>query len=199
MCQRLGLDVWEVIDAAATKPCGFMKFQPGPGLGGHCIPVDPSHLAWKMKSLNFPARFIELATEINGHMPEYVASRVSDLLNEERLSVNGSRILILGVAYKKDVGDMRESPALEVIHLLAKKGAAVSYHDPHVRECNVEGVIYKNESLSDELLAGADLVIIVTDHSEIDYARVVEKANRVFDTRNATAGVKQHREKISKL
>ncbi len=199
MCQRLGLDVWEVIEAAATKPYGFMKFLPGPGLGGHCIPVDPSYLAWKMKSLNFPARFIELATEINNQMPEHVADRVADLLNDDRLAVNGARVLILGVAYKKDVGDMRESPALDVIGLLARKGAQVSFHDPHVRECEVDGTVYKNVDLDDETLAGADLAVILTDHSEVDYARVMEKANRIFDTRNATRGVTAHREKLTKL
>jgi UDP-N-acetyl-D-glucosamine dehydrogenase len=199
MCQRLGLDVWEVIEAAATKPYGFMKFLPGPGLGGHCIPVDPSYLAWKMKSLNFPARFIELATEINNQMPEHVADRVADLLNDDRLAVNGARVLILGVAYKKDVGDMRESPALDVIGLLARKGAQVSFHDPHVRECEVDGIVYKNADLDDQALAGADLVVILTDHSEVDYERVMEKGQRIFDTRNATRGVSAHREKLTKL
>ncbi|MCZ6464180.1 MAG: nucleotide sugar dehydrogenase [Proteobacteria bacterium] len=199
MCQRLGLDVWEVMEAAATKPYGFMKFLPGPGLGGHCIPVDPSYLAWKMKSLNFPARFIELATEINNHMPEHVADRVSGLLNQERLPVNGAHILILGVAYKADVGDMRESPALDVIQLLAAKGADIHFHDPHVRECDVAGTVYKNADLTDDELASADLVVILTDHTAVDYQRVVEKASRVFDTRNATRDVTGHREKITKL
>ena len=200
MCDRLGLDVWEVIDAAATKPYGFMKFLPGPGLGGHCIPVDPSYLAWKMKSLNFPARFIELATEINAHMPEYVADKVGSLLNEDRLAVNGSRILILGVAYKADVSDMRESPALDVIRQLSEKGAAISYHDPHVRELTIdEALHYKSVDLTDAELAAADLVVILTDHSAIDWQRVVAKSQRVFDTRNATRGVRQGREKIRKL
>ena len=199
MCGRLGLDVWEVIEAASTKPYGFMKFLPGPGLGGHCIPVDPSYLSWKMKSLNFPARFIDLATDINSHMPEHVADRIADLLNGDRLAVNGANVLILGVAYKKDVGDLRESPALDVIKLLAEKGAGLSFHDPHVRECNVEGTTYKNVDLSDEVLGAADLVVILTDHSAIDYERVVASANRVFDTRNATAAVEANREKITKL
>ena len=189
MCQRLDLDVWEVIDAAATKPYGYMKFVPGPGLGGHCIPVDPSYLAWKMKSLNFPARFIDLATEINSHMPEHVVDRVSALLNEDRLAVNGARVLILGVAYKRDVGDVRESPALDIVGLLADKGAELSFHDPHVREFEVEGKVYKNSDLSDELLAGSDLALILTDHSGIDFQRVLDKTSRVFDTRNATKGL----------
>jgi UDP-N-acetyl-D-glucosamine dehydrogenase len=199
MCHRLGLDVWEVIEAAATKPYGFMKFLPGPGLGGHCIPVDPTYLSWKMKSLNFSARFIELAAEINGHMPEHVMDRVTDLLNEDRLAVNGARILVLGVAYKANVSDMRESPALDVIRLLASKGAEVSYHDPHVREVAIEGASYKSVDLGDDVLASADLVVVVTDHAGVDYARVAAKAHRIFDTRNAMRDVTVGREKIRKL
>ena len=199
MCERLGLDVWEVIEAAATKPYGFMKFLPGPGLGGHCIPVDPSYLSWKMKSLNFPARFIDLATDINSHMPEHVVDRVGDLLNERRLAVNGARVLVLGVAYKRNVGDMRESPALDVISLLARKGAHITYHDPYVKELEVDGTTYKNSDLSSELLAGADLAVILTDHTGIDYERVAATASRVFDTRNATSGVKENRDKITRL
>jgi UDP-N-acetyl-D-glucosamine dehydrogenase len=199
MCDKLGLDVWEVIEAASTKPYGFMKFLPGPGLGGHCIPVDPTYLAWKMKALNFTARFIELATEINGHMPEYVASKIAALLNEDRLPVNGSNILVLGVAYKPDVSDMRESPALDVIRLLIQRGGRVNYHDPHVLELNLDGATLKSTDLSDDVLAAADLVVIVTNHSAIDYHRVVAKAQRVYDTRNATKDVREAREKIRKL
>ena len=199
MCERLDLDVWEVIEAAATKPYGFMKFVPGPGLGGHCIPVDPGYLSWKMKSLNFPARFIDLATDINSRMPEHVAERVGDLLNQRSLAVNGARVLILGVAYKRDVSDMRESPARDVISLLARKGARISYHDPHVKDLDVDGVSYENVDLSNEILAGADLVVILTDHTAIDYERVVTQASRVFDTRNATAGVEENRDKITRL
>jgi UDP-N-acetyl-D-glucosamine dehydrogenase len=199
MCHRLGLDVWEVIEAASTKPYGFMKFLPGPGLGGHCIPVDPTYLSWKMKSLNFSARFIELAAEINGHMPEHVLDRITDLLNEDRLAVNGARILVLGVAYKANVSDMRESPALDVIRLLAAKGAEVSYHDPHVREVAIEGTSYKSVDLGDDVLSRADLVVVVTDHAGVDYARVAAKAHRIFDTRNAMRDVSVGREKIRKL
>jgi len=199
MCDRLGLDVWEVIESAATKPYGFMKFLPGPGLGGHCIPVDPTYLAWKMKSLNFPARFIELATEINGHMPEHVVDKVAGILNEGRLAVNGARVLILGVAYKANVSDMRESPALDVIRGLSRRGAEIRYHDPHVPEIEVEGVPYKGADLTDELLADSDVVVILTDHAAVDYARVVEKTQRVFDTRNATRGVVAGRDKVRKL
>jgi len=199
MCNRLGLDVWEVIDAAATKPYGFMKFEPGPGLGGHCIPVDPSYLSWKMKSLNFSARFIELATEINGHMPEHVAQTVGDLLNEDRVAVNGADVLLLGVAYKANVSDLRESPALDVIRLLAGKGANVSYHDPHVPEVHLDGFSAKSIELSDEALASADLVVILTNHAAVDYDRVVAKAHRVYDTRNATRHVREGREKVRRL
>ncbi len=199
MCDRLELDVWEVIDAAATKPYGFMKFTPGPGLGGHCIPVDPSYLAWKMKSLNFQARFIETAVEINGQMPEHVASKVGDLLNEDRLAVNGAKILVLGVAYKADVADMRESPALDIIQQLREKGGDVRYHDPHVPECRLDDETLKSVDLTDEALKPSDLVVILTDHSGLDYDGIVAKSSRVFDTRNATRNVTDHREKIFKL
>ena len=199
MCNRLGLDVWEVIEAAATKPYGYMKFLPGPGLGGHCIPVDPTYLSWKMKSLNFPARFIDLATEINGQMPEHVADRVADLLNEDRIAVNGSRILILGAAYKANVSDVRESPALDVMKLLRAKGAEISYHDPHVAELELDGTVFKSEDLTDERVASQDVIVIVTDHAAVDTARVVERAQRVFDTRNATRGIGEGREKIRRL
>ena len=199
MCQRLGLDVWEVIDAAATKPYGFMKFVPGPGLGGHCIPVDPSYLSWKMKSLNFSARFIELATDINTHMPQHVCDRVADLLNDARLAVNGARVLVMGVAYKNDIGDMRESPALDVISLLAEKGADIRYHDPHVPEFALGDAQYKSVDLSDEVLDSTDLAVVITAHSDVDYQRLVERTPRVFDTRNATKAVEHGREKIVKL
>ncbi len=199
MCDRLGLDVWEVIEAAATKPYGFMKFLPGPGLGGHCIPVDPSYLSWKMKSLNFSARFIELATDINTHMPEHVATRIGDMLNEVRTAVNGARILVLGVAYKPEVSDMRESPALDVMRLLRDKGAEVAYHDPHVPEFDLDGQVQKSVELTDERLLQANLVAILTNHRGVDYSRVLELAPRVFDTRNATAGLDANLDKVRKL
>jgi UDP-N-acetyl-D-glucosamine dehydrogenase len=199
MCDRLGLDVWEVMDAAATKPYGFMKFLPGPGLGGHCIPVDPTYLAWKMKSLNFPARFIELATEINGQMPEHVTRKVAEILNEDRIAVNGARVLIVGVAYKANVSDMRESPARDVIELLARRGAEISYHDPHVPEIEVDGTTFKSVDLSDDRLAGADVVVILTEHRDVDWARLVARAPRIFDTRNATRNVTEGRDKLRKL
>jgi UDP-N-acetyl-D-glucosamine dehydrogenase len=199
MCDRLGLDVWEVIDAAASKPYGFMRFLPGPGLGGHCIPIDPTYLSWKMKALNFPARFIELATEINSQMPLHVVRKAADILNEDRLAVNGARILILGVAYKANVSDVRESPAIEVAELLLQKGAQVDYHDPHVPEFELGAHGMKSVELTDEVLAAADLAIVVTDHQAVDYERVVARSARVFDTRNATHAVRSGREKIRKL
>ena len=199
MCNRLGLDVWEVIEAAATKPYGFMKFTPGPGLGGHCIPVDPTYLAWKMKSLNFPARFIDVATEINGRMPFYVIERVSDMLNESRICINGSRILVLGVAYKSDVADVRESPAVDVLRMLAAKGADVSYHDPYVAEVSIDGIPFKSVDLTDERLKTSDLIVILTDHAAVDVERIVHHSQRVFDTRNATRNLSEGREKIRKL
>jgi UDP-N-acetyl-D-glucosamine dehydrogenase len=199
MCNRLGLDVWEVIDAAATKPFGFMKFQPGPGLGGHCIPVDPTYLSWKMKSLNFPARFIDLATEINTQMPAWVVDRVADLLNQDRIALNGARVLILGVAYKANVADLRESPALDVMRLLAARGAQIEYSDPHVPELALGERQLKSTDLTDTTLAGADVVVIITEHDAVDYTRVVATAKRVYDTRNATRDVREHREKIQKL
>ncbi len=199
MCEKLDLDVWEVIDAAATKPYGFMKFTPGPGLGGHCIPVDPAYLSWKMKSLNFPARFIELATEVNSAMPDHVVDRVAEMLNEDRLAVNGSHILVLGVAYKASVDDMRESPALDVIASLRARGADVRYHDPFVAECDIAGERFKSVDLTDEVLRSSDLVLVLTDHPNVDYDRVVRVGPRVFDTRNATKAVKNDREKITRL
>ncbi|MEZ4330902.1 MAG: nucleotide sugar dehydrogenase [Myxococcota bacterium] len=199
MCEKLGLDVWEVIDAAATKPYGFMKFTPGPGLGGHCIPVDPAYLSWKMKSLNFPARFIELATEVNSAMPEHVVDRIAQMLNEDRLAVNGSQILVLGVAYKASVDDMRESPALDVISELRARGAEVRYHDPFVAECEIAGERMKSVDLTDDALRSSDLVVVLTDHPNVDYERIVRVGPRVFDTRNATRGVRTDREKIRRL
>jgi UDP-N-acetyl-D-glucosamine dehydrogenase len=187
ICDRLGVDVWEVIDAAATKPFGYMKFTPGPGLGGHCIPLDPHYLAWKMRTLNYKTRFIDLASEINSEMPAVVVRKVAQALNEEKKAVNGSRILVLGVAYKKDIDDMRESPALDVIRLLEQQGAEVRYHDPHVPRYREDGHEHSGVPLTDEELTAADAVVIVTDHSKVDYQRVVQLAKVVVDTRNATA------------
>ncbi len=190
VCDKLGVNVWEVIDAAATKPFGFMKFTPGPGIGGHCIPLDPHYLAWKMRTLNYKTRFIDLASEINSEMPALVVERVAQALNSDKKPVNGSRILVLGVAYKRDIDDMRESPALDVIRLLEEQKADVVYHDPHVASFREDGHERHSVELTDEELSAADAVVIVTDHSSIDYQRVVNLAKVVVDTRNATAGLK---------
>ena len=191
VCDKLGVNVWEVIDAAATKPFGFMKFTPGPGIGGHCIPLDPHYLAWKMRTLNYKTRFIDLASEINSEMPTLVVERVAQALNTVRKPLNGSHILVLGVAYKKDIDDMRESPALDVIRLLEEQRAEVVYHDPHVASFREDGHEHHSVELTDEELKRADAVVIVTDHSSIDYQRVVDLAPIVVDTRNATAGLKR--------
>jgi UDP-N-acetyl-D-glucosamine dehydrogenase len=189
VADRLGVDVWEVIDAAATKPFGFMKFVPGPGIGGHCIPLDPYYLVWKMKMLDYKTRMVELAGEINAEMPRFVVNKVQDGLNSHRRSVAGSRILVLGVAYKRDIDDVRESPALDVIRLLAERGAELRYHDPFVPVLNEDGVRRTSVELTDEELGAADCVVITTDHSVIDYERVVRLARLVVDTRNATRGI----------
>ena len=190
MCEKLRIDVWEVIGAAATKPFGFMPFFPGPGLGGHCIPIDPLYLSWKLRSLNYKARFIELASEVNTAMPDYVVERIALALNERERAVKGSRILVLGMAYKRDIDDARESPAIDVYRLLERRGARVQYHDPYVPSLHGDHAdakeIARSVPLTDDLLAAADCVVIATDHSCFDYARIVEKAKLVMDTRNAT-------------
>ncbi len=185
MCDRLGLNAWEVIEAAATKPFGFMKFTPGPGLGGHCIPIDPLYLSWKLKTLDYTARFIELASEINTSMPRYWVQKVADALNDRSKSIRGSQVLVLGVAYKKDVSDVRESPALDIIHLLREKGAIVSYHDPHVASIRIDGERLHGASDLAAALTTSDCVIIATDHSGYDWALVKQHAPVVIDTRNA--------------
>ncbi len=190
MCDKLGVDVWEVIRAASTKPFGFMPFYPGPGLGGHCIPIDPLYLSWKLKTLNYNARFIELASEINTSMPLYVIEKVTDALNHDRKSVNGSKIVVIGVAYKRDIDDVRESPALDVIQLLEQRGAEVSYTDPYVASVRLEGEsTMQSTAYSAELLAGADCVVIITDHSIFDWQHVIDHSKLVVDTRNATGGM----------
>ena len=189
MCGRLGVDVWEVIDAAASKPFGFMPFYPGPGLGGHCIPIDPFYLSWKAKQNGFEPRFIELAGEVNSAMPEYVVTRIADALNEREKSVRGSRVLVLGVTYKRDIDDVRESPALDVLRILESRGARVGYNDPFVREVQMNGSTLVSEDLM-PAVAAADLVVIVTDHSSYPYREIVEAARQVVDTRNATKGIR---------
>jgi UDP-N-acetyl-D-glucosamine dehydrogenase len=193
-CDKLGLDVWGVIDAAATKPFGFMKFTPGPGLGGHCIPLDPHYLSWKMRTLQYKTRMIELASEINAEMPVYVTRKAADALNDRCKAMKGSKVLVLGVAYKKNIGDLRESPALDIIKLLQEKGAIVSYHDPHcpvIRDDGhtpIQGLPLHSVELTDQALKAADLVLIVTDHAGIDYERVLQVAPLVLDTRGVLKG-----------
>jgi UDP-N-acetyl-D-glucosamine dehydrogenase len=189
ICNKLDLDVWEVVAAAATKPFGFMPFYPGPGIGGHCIPKDPQLLSWKMRTLNFEPRLIQLASTINGSMPEYTVARMAELLNVGKKSMNGSKILVLGVAYKPNTSDYRESPALDVITLLKLAGAEVSYYDPYVPSVELAGSSMARVKLTDAALRGADCVAIMTQHRDIDYARVVKLAKRVFDARNATKGL----------
>ncbi len=189
MCDKLSVNVWEVIEAAATKPFGFMPFYPGPGLGGHCIPIDPLYLSWKLKALNYNARFIELASEINTSMPYYVVNKVANALNDESKAVRGSRIAVLGVAYKKDIDDVRESPALDVIHLLQEKGATVTYHDPYIPAVRLDGRVLESVELTAGWLAEADAVVWVTDHSAYDRQWILDNARLVVDTRNATRGL----------
>ncbi len=184
MCDKLGVDVWEVINAAATKPYGFMKFTPGPGVGGHCIPVDPTYLSWKLKHLNYNARFIQLAGEINAEMPAYVVNKVVDALNAVRKAVNGARILVLGVAYKPDVDDVRESPALDILQLLQMRGAEIFYNDPHVPSLKLDGTMLESQLLAPAFLAAMDCVVIVTAHSDYDWASIESAAKVIVDTRD---------------
>ena len=184
VCDKLGVDVWEVIDAAATKPFGFMKFTPGPGVGGHCIPLDPHYLAWKMRTLNYKTRFIELAGELNAAMPEYWIAKLAERLNDAGKAVRGSTVLVLGVAYKKDIDDIRESPALDVIRLLHQRGAEVCYHDPYVAKLKEDGLSLSSIPLTAETLERVDCVIVVTDHSDVDYRLVARHARAVVDTRH---------------
>jgi UDP-N-acetyl-D-glucosamine dehydrogenase len=199
VCDRLGVNVWEVVEAAATKPFGYMKFLPGPGIGGHCIPLDPHYLAWKMRTLNYKTRFIDLASEINSEMPAMVAEKVSRALNDDRKAVNGSRVLVLGVAYKRDIDDVRESPALDVIRLLELDGADVVFHDPYVPAIREDGHVRIGVDLTDKELERADAVVIITDHSSIDYQRVLDLASVIVDTRNVTARLSSAKGRIISL
>ncbi len=185
MCRLLGVDVWEVIEAAKTKPFGFQPFYPGPGLGGHCIPIDPLYLAWKMRSLNFPSRMIENADNINTAMPAYVVRLVGDALNDASKPIRGSRILCLGVAYKADVGDTRESPAIDIMLELQRRGAMVTYHDPYVAQLRIGGQAFTCQALTEAALAEADMALILADHSNVDYALIERAAPLIVDTRNA--------------
>ena len=187
MCDRMGINVWEVIDAAATKPFGFMPFYPGPGLGGHCIPIDPFYLSWKTKQAGIEARFIELAGYINGQMPHFVVDKVQNALNDAGKPVKGSHIHVMGVAYKRDIDDMRESPALDIILLLQKRGAKVTYSDPHVPALRLDGLDAGGDCPK-TAAADADCVVIITDHAAFDYDALVNRAKLIVDTRNALKG-----------
>lgn len=191
ICEKLDINVWEVIDAAATKPFGFMRFLPGPGLGGHCIPVDPHYLSWKLKTLDYTARFIELAAEVNSSMPHYVVNKINQALNEQKRSMNGSTILVLGIAYKKNVGDVRESPALEVVQELLDHKAIVLYNDDYVPSITLKGRTLHSQPLSSGLLQAADCVALITDHSYYDAPWIVNEARSVVDTRNMTRGIQE--------
>jgi UDP-N-acetyl-D-glucosamine dehydrogenase len=200
MCERMGVDVWEVIDAAATKPFGFMKFTPGPGLGGHCIPIDPLYLSWKMKAYQYTARFIELASDINTNMPRYVVSRIMDAMNERSKTLKGSKCLVLGVAYKPDIDDIRESPALDVIGLLQKKGATVEYHDPYILTLKTHEDVVMH-SVPDLMAAvrAADCVVITTNHKTYDYKPILDEAKFIFDSRNALGKMGKDSPKVVRL
>ena len=189
MCDRLGVDVWEVIDAAGTKPFGFTPFYPGPGTGGHCIPVDPHYLAWKMRTLNYDPRLTELSTEINDSMPRFVLDKMSNALREQGKTIEGSSVIVLGVAYKADIGDTRESPALDLLGLLKERGATVAYHDPYVPELDIDGQCLHSIALTEQGLKAADCVVIVTPHTAFDWRSVVDSSPLIVDTRNATKGI----------
>ena len=201
ICDRLELEVWEIIDGAATKPFGFMPFYPGPGLGGHCIPIDPHYLSWKLRTLDYQARFIQLASEINGFMPQHVLAKIVDALNAQKKAVSASRVLVMGVAYKRDTSDTRESPSLDIMNLLKDRGARVHYHDPFVPTlpAGPAGPAQRSVPATPRRLAGYDCTVIVTDHTGIDYQMVVDNSRAVVDTRNATRGVRRGRKKVIKL
>lgn len=199
LCDRMGMDVWEVLHAANTKPFGIMKFMPGPGVGGHCIPLDPHYLEWKAKAHNFRTRFIELAGEVNRLMPEFVRDKAARLLNEVRKPLNGSRIVVLGVAYKKDIDDWRESPAIHVLELFQASGADVVFHDPYVKEITERGNTWTSVDLTDDLLKSSDLVVITTSHTILDYQRVVDLATLVLDTREATRACSDSNNRVTHL
>jgi UDP-N-acetyl-D-glucosamine dehydrogenase len=192
LCNKLGVDVWEVIEAAKTKPFGFMPFYPGPGIGGHCIPKDPLYLSWKAREYGFEARFIQLASQMNNYMPVFVVEKITAALNKNAKPIKGSRILVIGVAYKKDVKDLRESPALEIIENLKRLGAVVSYHDPYIPYLKIDHLDLKSEALTAKNLKGKDCVAIITDHSNVDYGAILKHAPLIMDTRNALKGANEN-------
>jgi UDP-N-acetyl-D-glucosamine dehydrogenase len=203
MCDKLGVNIWEVIEAAKSKPFGFMPFYPGPGLGGHCIPIDPLYLSWRMKSYNYNARFIEIADEINMNMPRHVISKISEALNDDLKPIKGSRVLVLGAAYKKDIDDVRESPALDVIKLLGDRGAHVEYHDPYIPHLSLEHVGGQGEMQSvpftEEAVRATDCVVIITDHTSFNYALLADHARLIVDTRNAMGRIKANNARVVTL
>jgi UDP-N-acetyl-D-glucosamine dehydrogenase len=199
MCDRMGINVWDVIEAAATKPFGYMKFTPGPGLGGHCIPIDPLFLSWKLRSLNYTARFIDLASEINTGMPRYVVGKVQEALNQQGRALNGSRVLVLGAAYKPDIDDLRESPALDVIGLLQQGGAEVSYHDPFIPKLHHENIDLSSVPDFMDVVSQVDCVVIVTNHSQYDYPAIYKKARCIMDSRNALGEIAKGDPKVIRL
>lgn len=196
MCDRLGVDVWEVIEAAKTKPYGFMPFYPGPGVGGHCIPVDPIYLSWKARMHGFEARFIDLASHVNSEMPHYVVSKIAEGLNERKQALKGAKVMLMGVAYKKDVKDLRESPALEIIDMLNKKGVIVSYYDPYLPYLKIDGINLTGSKFTRESIKAADCVVVVTDHSNVDYDLIAKHAKLIVDTRNIFKNAKDRRKII---
>ena len=199
LCNRMGIDIWEVIEAAKTKPYGFQAFYPGPGLGGHCIPIDPFYLTWKAREFDYHTRLIEISAEINNYMPEYTVERMMKLLNKEKKSMNGSKIMVIGVAYKQDIDDLRESPALKVIEHLHENGAVISYHDPYIPDFEYMGIRYESVALTLDAIKDQDLVVITTMHSNLDYEWIVENSPLLFDTKNATKNVISNRYKINRL
>ncbi|MBS4538834.1 nucleotide sugar dehydrogenase [Clostridium sp. D2Q-11] len=199
LCEKMGIDIWEVIEAAKTKPYGFMPFYPGPGIGGHCIPIDPYYLTWKAREYNYHTKLIEVAGEINNYMPQYVVERIMKILNKYSKPINGSKVLLIGATYKKDIDDLRESPSLKIIDYLRKEKAVVEYNDPYVSEFTHNGIKYKSKDLTEEFLKSVDITVIVTDHSCYEYQYIVENSKIVFDTRNVTKDIKVNRERIYKL
>jgi UDP-N-acetyl-D-glucosamine dehydrogenase len=199
LCRKMGIDIWEVIGAAKTKPYGFMPFYPGPGIGGHCIPLDPYYLSWKSKEYGINTRFIELAGEVNENMPSYVVEMVQDALNDDGKSLKGSRVLVLGATYKKDINDLRESPSLKIIDLLSKKNAKVEYNDPYIPHLKVNGIRLGSTKLTSKKLKSSDCVVIATDHSSYDYGSIIDCAKLIVDTRNATQRVSHNSARIVRL
>jgi UDP-N-acetyl-D-glucosamine dehydrogenase len=199
LCKRMGIDIWEVIDAASTKPYGFMPFYPGPGLGGHCIPIDPYYLTWKAREYNYHTKLIEVSGEINNYMPEFVVENIMKILNKNRKALNGASVLLMGVAYKKDIDDYRESPVLKLIELLETEGASVTVNDPYIPEFKYKNRTYKTKPVTDSMIETADIVVITTYHSDYDYENILRNAKVIYDTRNAMKDIKVGREKIYKL